>query len=241
MAALLRGILVTAIAAGVVLFIFLRLSIDQRQKALEEIEALNQELEQRIAQREAMLDRLSRSRRLAHIEVIDQAIGAAGEPLETTIEFIELNEDGREIARQRITVPGATIYVDAWTVKFDHHQVAEGHPMHGRTLVLLRRIFSDSLAPRDGIELDTPGAIPPGYTASDVSRYEQGLWEQFWQIATDSTIARAMGVRVAQGEAVYKPVEKGDQYELIVDAAGGISLMPLDRAAPSALGSAGHE
>lgn len=241
MAALIRGILVTLIAAGVILFIFTRLSMDQHQKALEEIEALNQQLEQRIAQREAMLERLGRSRRLAHLRVIEQTTDEAGQPVDTTIEFIELNEDGRELARQRITVPGATIYVDAWTVKFDHELVAEGHPMHGRTLVLLRRVFSDALAPRDGIELDTPGAVPPGYTASDISRYEQGLWEQFWQIATDNSLARAMGVRVAQGEAVYKPVGKGDQYELIVDAAGGISLMPLDRVSPGALGSAGHE
>jgi hypothetical protein len=36
-----------------------------------------------------------------------------------------------------------------------------------------------------------------------------------------------MGVRIAQGEAVYKPVRTGETYELLVDAAGGMSLKPL--------------
>jgi hypothetical protein len=36
-----------------------------------------------------------------------------------------------------------------------------------------------------------------------------------------------MGVRVAQGEAVYKPVKMGQSYELVVDAVGGMSLTPL--------------
>jgi hypothetical protein len=37
-------------------------------------------------------------------------------------------------------------------------------------------------------------------------------------------------VAVAQGEAVYKPVRKGEAYELRVDAAAGLSLVPLDGA-----------
>jgi hypothetical protein len=36
-----------------------------------------------------------------------------------------------------------------------------------------------------------------------------------------------MGVRVAQGEAVYKPLRPDQVYELTVDAAGGMSLLPL--------------
>ena len=34
-------------------------------------------------------------------------------------------------------------------------------------------------------------------------------------------------MRVAQGEAVYKPVRIGQSFELIVDAAGGMNLVPL--------------
>ena len=53
------------------------------------------------------------------------------------------------------------------------------------------------------------------------------MWEHFWELAMDPAAAAAMGVRVAQGETVYKPVRAGRVYELIVDAAGGMSLTPL--------------
>ena len=36
-----------------------------------------------------------------------------------------------------------------------------------------------------------------------------------------------MGVRVAQGEAVYKPVRAGQRYELTVEAVGGLTLRPI--------------
>jgi hypothetical protein len=61
----------------------------------------------------------------------------------------------------------------------------------------------------------------------EVASFEKRLWEQFWEIATNPRLAAAMGVRVAQGEAVYKPLRMGQVYELIVDAAGGMSLRPL--------------
>ena len=41
---------------------------------------------------------------------------------------------------------------------------------------------------------------------------------------SDGSLARVV---TAQGEAVYKPVRTGQRYELVVDAAGGMSFMPL--------------
>ncbi len=105
--------------------------------------------------------------------------------------------------------------------------MAEGHPQRGRTLVLLRRIYSDRMAPSDGFAIDTPGPIPPGYAIGQTGNYQKRLWEYFWQLATDAQAAAAAGVRVAQGEAVYKPVRAGQIYELIVDGAGGMNLMPM--------------
>ena len=83
------------------------------------------------------------------------------------------------------------------------------------------------MAPIDGYPIDVPGAIPPGYAVGEIASFEKRLWEHFWEIATDPKQADAMGVRVAQGEAVYKPLRTGQIYELTVDAAGGMSLMPL--------------
>ena len=47
------------------------------------------------------------------------------------------------------------------------------------------------------------------------------------KLATDAGEARRWGVRVAQGEAVYKPVTQGQVFDLIAEAPGGLTMIPL--------------
>ncbi|MHC4946714.1 MAG: hypothetical protein ACYTG1_00420 [Planctomycetota bacterium] len=227
MAAVLRVVLLSCLLGGAVGVGFWKIASDRKQRIIDELEALNAEMQLRLEEREAMIERLSRSRRLAHIRVTGQTRVDSGDVDETALEFIELDEQGTELARQTFTIPGDVLFVDYWTVKFDHAHIAEGHPIFGRTLVLLRRIYSDRMAPAEGFPIDTPGAVPPGYATTEVGTFEQRLWSDFWKLATEPVVAKAMGVRVAQGEAVYKPVLDGATYELLVDAAGGTSLVPL--------------
>ncbi len=227
MAAVLRVSIVLVVLGGSALFTYWKVSSSQLERTIREMEALQQEMQERLAAKEAMLERLNRSRRLAHIHVLDQQSAPGGEILETNLLFIELDDDGGELARQEFRLPGDVLFVDAWSVKFHQNDVADGHPLRGRTLLLLRRIYSDQMPPINGYPIDVPGAIPPGYATGEIASFEQSLWQHFWKIATDPELAEQMGVRVAQGEAVYKPVRAGQVYELIVDAAGGMSLMPL--------------
>jgi hypothetical protein len=225
-----RILALAGVIAAVLLVAFWRMTVDEQARTIAELRAMQAEMEARLAEREAMIDRLSRSRRIAHIEVIDQDDNAAVGDGRTTVRFIELDDQGAELARQIFTIPGHVLYVDAWTVKFRHADVASGHPLLGRSLVLLRKIYSERMPPREGLEIDTPGAVPPGYAASEAGRFEQRLWSQFWEIATDARLADQLGVRVAQGEVVYKPVAAGERYELTIDASGGMSLTPLEAA-----------
>ncbi len=227
MVPLVRTLIVSGVLAALVFVGFDRLLAHGRLAAMEELTALREEMAERLAERQAMIDRLSRSRRLAHVEILDQRLGSNGAVAETDLLFIELDDDGSELARQAFTIPGDVLFIDVWTVKFEHDDVARGHPLHGRALVLLRRIYSDRMSPADGFAIDTPGAVPPGYASSDVGRFEQRVWEHFWDLAVDAELAVSMGVRVAQGEAIYKPVAVGQAFALRVDAAGGMSLTPL--------------
>ena len=231
MRSLIRVLSLTVILGGLVLAGYWMLSWGEQARTIRELRDLNAKMEQALAQRQAMIERLSRSRRIAHVRVTDQQPAADGSIASTSIDFIELNDHGSAIGRQQITIAGDVLFVDAWTVKFDPERVADGDPMRGRTLVLLRRVYSDRMKPQEGVALDVPGAIPPGYAASDAGRFEQQVWQNFWKIASDPQVAAEMGVRVAQGEAVYKPVRIGQTYELLVDAVGGMSLKPLDATA----------
>lgn len=227
MPSLLRTLLLAVLASALVVGGLWRLMIDRREKIIAALEAKNEQMRLRLEEKVAMIGRLSRSRRIAHVHIIDQELDPEGSAAKTMLRFIELDDQGSEIARQDITVPGGEIFVDAWTVKFRHEDVAEGNPMRGRTLVLLRRIFSEQLAPIHGVTIDTPGAVPPGYAVGEIAQFEKKLWSHFWDIATDPGLAAAMDVRVAQGEIVYKRVEAGEIYELSIDSDGGMNLVPL--------------
>lgn len=226
-AAILRTTFLGLLAAALAVAVYAALTRAERIRVRGEIEALEREMAARIAERDEMIDRLGRSRRIAHLLVGPQSIGPDGRVLETSLELIELDEAGSELDRRGFRVPGRVIYLDGLTVRFDPEDVAAGHPLRGRTLVLLRRIFSDRMPPAEGIPIDLPGARPPGYAAGELGRWEQQLWTHFWDVATDARLAESMGVRVAQGEAVYKPVRTGERYELAVEALGGLTLRPL--------------
>ncbi|MCP3903449.1 MAG: hypothetical protein GY715_07410 [Planctomycetes bacterium] len=231
---LLRPVILCLALGAVVFAGYLKLVRDDRAAAVRELEALNADMTARLDAHREMIERLGRNRRLAHVEIVDQRPAPDGSIQETDILFVELDERGRDIARQSFTIPGDVVFIDAWTVQFAPEDVARGHPLRGRTLILLRRVYSDLVAPAHGIPIDTPGAIPPAYAGSDAARYEQRIWTHFWDVATDAALADAMGVRVAQGVAVYKAVATGDRYRLTVDDAGGMSLVPVPAASARA-------
>ncbi len=206
-------------------------------------QALLQEENVRLQQEEQLLgemvERLSRSSRLAQIVVTEQTTD------ETSLLLVELNEAGEPVSRDCVTIPGRVAYFDGLVVKFNHDSVARGHPLRGQSIALLRRIYSERQSPNDGYLLDQSGDVPPGYRMvgdtppsfaatddfrtgshahSDLARFEERIWSQFWNIANDPELAAELGVRVAQGEAVYKPMHPGVLYELTLDAAGGLNL-----------------
>ena len=221
---------------------WLAVALVQTAHLQRQVADLERQVKEEQERRRLALERLSRARRLGRLEVVEQhrvddpsarplspAAAAELTPQEivTTVDFIELDDGGREIGRRRASVPGRTVFLDAWTIRFPNEGIAEADPLRGRSVALLRRIFSDRLAPADGIAIDTPGAVPDGYAATDGARFERALWKRFWSLATDPAAAAEQGVRVAQGEAVYKPVAAGQRYDVELESAGGLVLRPV--------------
>lgn len=207
-------------------------TLDRESRLRAEIADLQSRMAAEIAARDAAIERLGRDRRLARIEVLDRVEGTQGEDPRTTLRFIELDDEGRELGRRTFTVPGEVVHIDGWTARFPAAKVASADdPLRDRTLVLLRRLYTDAMPPRDGLPIDTPGGIPDGYADGEPARFEQAIWKRFWTLATDPDAAREAGLRVAQGEAVYKPMHPGEVYELRVEAVGGMTLVPVERRA----------
>jgi len=220
---------------------WLAIALSQAARLQLQVVKLEDELRQQMELQKLVAERLGRARRLGKLHVLSQhrindpaamplsvasATELPPESIITTLEFIELDDRGHQIGSRRIVVPGREIFFDAWTVRFPQEGVANDDPLRGRTLALLRRIYSDRMAPADGFAIDTPGAIPNGYAATEGARFEQALWKRFWILATDPHAAAEQGVRVAQGEAVYKPVAPGQVFDVEVESAGGLILRP---------------
>ena len=224
MARTLRILSLVLVIGGALAAVMWRSYIDEERRLREEIARVEAEMARQVEVREEMIDRLGRQRRRALVEVVAQEPMPDGEGVLTELRFVELDEQGRELGRREYSVPGDVVFIDGWTARFRAEQVAEGDPMRGSTIVLLRRISAD------GLPIDTPGGVPDGYAASERSRFEQSIWRNFWRLASDPAAAADRGLRVAQGEAVYKRVRPGETYELLVEAAGGMTLVPVDPA-----------
>jgi hypothetical protein len=189
-------------------------------------------LQQEKAELEAIIDRLGTNTRVAQLYVADQKTDGRGKVVSSTLQFKEYDRGGRPMPARSIDVPSDVIYIDALVVRFQDDYVGRNDELRGHSLHLFRRVFGDTQRPQDGTALDTPNEVPQIYqTSTEPSEFERALWRDFWQFASDPDAAAAMGVRVAQGEAVYQRVRTGQTWELSTRPAGGLEFQP-ERATP---------
>lgn len=166
--------------------------------------------------------RLSASRRVAQIDVLDQAPAADGR-LVTTLRWQEIGIDGALGPPLTIEAFGDQVYFEAFSLKFEPHLVGSGDPERGTSLVLFRRVFGDRQPPESAPEIGR-AARPPEPPERRGPRAEEPLWSRFWELVDDPRAAAQLGIRVAQCEAVSARMAPGQVWELSVDAIGGMNL-----------------
>jgi hypothetical protein len=183
-------------------------------------------LEAERAELQRVVERLNVEQRVAEIEVLQQNQSDDGRALQTILRFTELDRKGRALPSRVFGIPGDVPHFDALVIKFETGYVEQGDSLRGQSLALFRRIYSDSQAPDQGFRLDPSGDIPDVYRVNPApSEFEAELWRDFWSYARDPGKARAAGVRVAQGEAVYAPMAPGERWVLTLEADGGLNLV----------------
>lgn len=195
---------------------------DQKQKRrITELEAERVELLR-------VIDRLKAERRVARLLVVEQVMAADGKPESTTVDFVALGPQGQPGRIRRVTLPGDVCYIDALTIRFSSDYVEKGDALRGHTLHLFRRMFAEGQRPIDGFALEEPGTVPESYRLDENVRvFEQKLWRRFWEYASEPKVAAEAGVRVAQGEAVYQKLRKGQLWQVATRADGGLEMSPV--------------
>ena len=187
-------------------------------------------LEQELARINTALKFLKLEHRLARLEVLDQR-RAEGDPekILTTLKFTELDAVGQPHGQPtQGVVEGRELYLDAPLIQFKDEFIEQGDLLRGRTICRFRRVFGDQQAPRDGLNLDHPPQSP-----SELSPFEQELWNQFWQLANHPAVAEQKGVRAAHGGGPSIVAKKGAVYHIDLRASGGLTIRPVETSVAS--------
>jgi hypothetical protein len=196
---------------------------------------------ERIEELKQIVQRLTSERRVADVLVTDQRT-ILGES-HTSIVFVEYDAHGTALPARRFTLVGRMIHLDALVIKFDGRFVAENDPLRGHSIALFTRIYGDAQAPQSALPVDEPGTVPVVYRRRDrsVDDFEKKLWDGFWRLAEDADYRASMGVRVAQGEGIWRPFEPGRLYTISLESNGGLNIQsePLKGVYREALQSRG--
>ena len=207
------------------------------QQSLEAIARKDAQIERQAAELErqaAELDRLELARqllrldhRVATIEVLRQGLAEDGsDQMETEILFTELNDAGDPIAdAEPITIKGTRLYLDGLVIKFEDDYVEQGDHLRGTSVCLFERLFSDSVAPENGVPIDSRYRHPLPFRGDDLPDPLYGaLFERIWDYANDPEAAAALGVRAISGEAPSIEARPGKTYRVELRQSGGMTI-----------------
>lgn len=212
----------------------LLLVITQQRFSTSDLTTKVDELEREKVRLIDYVRRLSTSRRVAQVTVLEQVHGELGSPVNRLL-WQEIDEDGIAANPLYVDVVGDLAYFEAYVIKFQHDLVAQGDPDRGTSLALFRRVFGDRQAPESVSMLDHP-------SVRDLDEYgtsaaaEASLWTRFWELVDDPKLAAEYGIRVAQCEAPAVRVQPGQVWEVTLDASGGLNVRKVrdaDRVARS--------
>ena len=193
--------------------------------------------EKELAETNAQLERtkvamqlLKVRRRMARLKCLDQKSNPETGKLESTVEFVEVNDEGLPIGQpKQFTIAGDLVYVDYLTVKFDDKYIEQSDLDRSTAIALFQRIFGEHEEPIKGQRLDDVGTRPTAYArGTPMSDFEKKIWDDFWLIANDPARARDLGIIALNGEAPSMRVVPGKTYEIEIRSTGDISFRTLE-------------
>jgi hypothetical protein len=226
---------------------------DKLAKAEEDLQTASAQIERqtaRIAEQQSQIDDLNLKvkkletslaflkvdHRVAKFTALDQTKDEATGDVTTLIEFVEVNDEGAPIDTPRqFRLPGDTVYIDSWVIRFKDEFVEQNDLERGSSLMLFKRVFGSGQKPTDGYPLDEVGSAPRAYArGGKISDFEKKIWDNFWAIANDPARQDELGIRSGSGVAPNMKVEKGKTYEIRLRAAGDPEMRPAESAPPMA-------
>lgn len=197
------------------------LLVAQHKYTSSQLAARVDQLESDKTRLEEYVQRLTATRRVAQVNVLDQYRDEMDRTV-TRLLWQEIAADGLLAPPIEIEAIGRLVYFEALVIKFEHSFVEHADPQRGLSLALFRRVFGDQQAPESAKLLSPP--LPPDAGGSALGAADAQQWQRFWDMMDDPKQASHYGVRVAQCEAPAVPLSSGQIWEVTLDADGGLNL-----------------
>jgi hypothetical protein len=140
----------------------------------------------------------------------------------TTVRFVETarNDKQKKIVEKDCTIEGDIVHFDALIVKFDNKMVMDGKE---RAMYLWRRVYSESMAPKDGLPIESIGAEPARYAdiMTRLSIKQRDLfWSNVWDLANNPDKLKQYGITAIYGNDVYSRLQTGIIYVFKISPTG---------------------
>lgn len=190
------------------------------------------EQQTRIKELNTYVRNLSNSDDIARITVKERKTLSSNSYSVYVVEVID-NITGDVVSEEEIRVPGKELKFDSIVVNFDYSEIETGK---ARNVAFPYKVFSEKLAPDNGIKLKTIFTMD---TIDELLELEAesayGLpaetfkkrAKEFISIVKDPVKSREMGIKSTYGETITIPssAKEGDEFIIRITGVGGLTLV----------------
>lgn len=140
----------------------------------------------------------------------------------STIKFVETarNDSSKKILEKEYKIAGDIIHFDALIVKFGDQMVMDGRQ---KALYLWRRVYSESIAPENGLLIEDPDSEPERYAdlLKLLPKSQRDIfWTSIWQLAHNPDRLKEYGIEAVYGSVLYSKLKPGYIYFFKISPSG---------------------
>jgi len=174
---------------------------------------------------EEIITRLSANSRIAQVIVADVRFNPMTQKHMTTIKFLEYDSRLRPMEPKYFTFSGNLIQFQSLVVRFDDIHVKNADALRGKSAFLFWKAFVLDGASTQEYVITPINEIPTGYkTPGARNRFEDDIWNEFWNIALDPKKASQRGIKNVQIEAPGTRFVPGLLYTIKIEHNGGMRI-----------------
>ena len=172
-----------------------------------------------------VIQRLSAESRIAEVLVTRSTYNEKTQKIETTIKFLEYDAQQKPLPARYFTFRGNLIQFQALVIRFEDKLVQAGDKVRGKSAYIFLRAFMLDEQDTQVFNITEINQIPRGYKIPGVqNKFEQRLWEGFWQYALDPNAREHARIKNAQIEAPGSMFLPGTIYTIRIEHDGGIRI-----------------